>query len=97
MLISCLAGQVFTVIFTGEMFLKLFGLGRAQYFMSPWNRFDCAIVCSSLFMLLFELVLSQYAGVIQLDPTALRALRVLRIFRLINRAKGLKQLIATLL
>lgn len=61
--------QVFTGIFTGEMFLKLVAMDPYYYFQEGWNIFDGFIVTLSL----VELGLSDVEG-----------LSVLRSFRLVN-------------
>lgn len=61
--------QVFTVIFTAEMVLKVVGMQPFQYFQDPWNCFDSVIVSFSL----LEYALQSVGG-----------LSVLRTFRLVT-------------
>lgn len=79
---------VFTAIFLIEAILKLIGLGVSQYFRSSWNRFDFVIVVGSLIALGAE----NAAG----DLRVLQLFRALRIFRLVKRFKGMKDMLLTL-
>ena len=78
---------VFTYIFTTEVCLKLLGLGVSQYFSQGWNVFDCVVVGSA-----WARMLLPDAG----NLTALRAVRVLRALRMVNRVPSLKKIIRTL-
>lgn len=66
--------QVFTGIFTGEMFLKLVAMDPYYYFQEGWNIFDGFIVTLSL----VELGLADVEG-----------LSVLRSFRLVNISQSI--------
>ena len=61
------------------MIIKLLGLGFKNYFKDPFNTFDCIIVITSVIDVGFTLtkVKEQGSGI-----TALRAFRLLRIFKL---------------
>ena len=78
----------FVYVFLAEMLLKWFGLGVAQYFSDSWNRFDAFVVVLQL----ATFVLPSPA-----DATLFRVVRVIRIFRLVKRAEGLKALVRTLI
>jgi len=84
---------IFTVIFLLEMVLKHIGLGLKQYWRDGWNRFDGTIVILSAVFF----VLTVSGTTIAFDPTIARVFRMLRIFRVIKRAKAIKQLIYTLI
>eukprot|EP01065_Artemidia_motanka_P051703 TRINITY_DN915_c3_g1_i1.p1 TRINITY_DN915_c3_g1~~TRINITY_DN915_c3_g1_i1.p1 ORF type:complete len:2117 (+),score=680.72 TRINITY_DN915_c3_g1_i1:180-6530(+) len=78
---------VCTVIFAAEAVVKLAGLGPYFYFRENWNRFDFVIVCVSL-MGMFVPSMSGFSAV--------RVLRVGRLFRLVEHAKGLQKLFNTM-
>lgn len=73
---------IFTAVFFVEAVMKLCGLGM-QYFRWNWNRFDFTIVTLSI----LGLFIPAMRGI-----SAVRVLRLARLFRLIARAKGLKKL-----
>ncbi|GMI12884.1 hypothetical protein TrLO_g3687 [Triparma laevis f. longispina] len=76
------ANEIFTFIFTIEMFLKQFSLGF-KYFNENWNIFDMVIVWVSL--------AEKFPGVSGAmgDASALRALRVFRALRAVKAVKHL--------
>ena len=80
------ANVAFTVIFTVECALKLFGLGIGIYFRSAVNVFDFVIVGTSL----ADLILSGNAP----NASAFRTFRVLRILKLANAFPSLQRWIA---
>jgi voltage-dependent calcium channel L type alpha-1D len=68
---------VFVVLFTFEMFLKMYSLGFLNYFVSMFNRFDFFATVSSILEIIFvHLELMQPLGV-----SVLRSARLLRIFK----------------
>lgn len=71
----CTFSQVFTGIFTAEMFLKLIAMDPYYYFQVGWNIFDSIIVTLSL----AELGLANVQG-----------LSVLRSFRLVSAAHSFR-------
>lgn len=80
--------MVFTAIFTVECAVKLTGMGPNFYFKDGWNCLDFTVVVGSLIMIPLD-------GVINLQ--ALRPFRLLVIFRMIRRAKGIRLMVTTLL
>jgi hypothetical protein len=68
---------VFLGIFVGEVLLKLFAMGYRPYFASKFNRFDCIVIVGSA----FEVVWAELKGG-SFGISVLRALRLLRIFKL---------------
>ena len=66
------------VVFILEMILKLLGIGFKQYFVDPFNVFDCIIVITTAFDILTSIVGINQGGVV----SALRAFRVVRVFKL---------------
>eukprot|EP00899_Mesostigma_viride_P019380 jgi/Mesvir1/27443/Mv07229-RA.2 len=82
----------FCVIFTIEAALKLYGFSPAVYFKENWNRFDFGVVILTILSTLFDMLQGNRLPVISL----IRVLRVVRIFRLVPRARGLRTLFQTL-
>lgn len=71
------ANLVFVILFTFEMFLKMYSLGFVNYFVSIFNRFDCFVVISSI--LEYALVTAKVIN--PLGVSVLRSARLLRIFK----------------
>jgi len=67
----------FVVLFTLEMFLKMYSLGFQGYFVSLFNRFDCFVVISSI----MEVVLTKTDVMPPLGVSVLRCVRLLRVFK----------------
>jgi len=85
----------FIVIFTAEMFMKMFAL-RHHYFAEPWNLFDFVVVLLSLAGLFLSDLIEKYF----VSPTLLRVVRVAkvgRVLRLIKGAKGIRTLLFSLI
>lgn len=70
------AEYVFLGLFMMEMFIKMYALGPRIYFESAFNRFDCVVICGSIFEVIWSAVKSGSFGL-----SVLRALRLLRIFK----------------
>lgn len=87
----------FTVIFCVEAAIKLMGLGVAQYFQNRMNAFDFFIVCISILGMLCDFVFTAMSDDARNVIIVLRAGRVIRIFRLAGRIKGIRRLLLTLL
>jgi hypothetical protein len=83
------AGEVanlfFTIIFTIEMCLKLFGLGIRKYVEDNFNIFDGVIVAVSLFELFSN---AESSGL-----SVLRAFRLVRVFKIIRSWVSLRKLL----
>jgi hypothetical protein len=73
----------FTWFFFMEMILKIIGLGPHYYWSDSWNRFDALIVVVSVLEFFIVLATGGGGGVF----SGLRALRVLRAFRVIRNEK----------
>ena len=84
-----IANLFFTVIFTGEMVLKLFGLGIKKYVSDGFNVFDGVIVIVSLIELFSQ---AESSGL-----SVLRAFRLMRVFKIIKSWVSLRKLLATVL
>eukprot|EP01012_Entosiphon_sulcatum_P053801 TRINITY_DN740_c0_g1_i1.p1 TRINITY_DN740_c0_g1~~TRINITY_DN740_c0_g1_i1.p1 ORF type:complete len:2364 (+),score=263.90 TRINITY_DN740_c0_g1_i1:1645-8736(+) len=83
-----------TAVFTLEMFLKLvahgFLLGNGSYLSDRWNLLDGIIVVVSILTLILSTTTVVFLR-------TFRALRVLRPLRLVNRNRGLRLAVSTLL
>jgi len=88
----------FNGLFIIEATMKLMGLGCRQYFQSGMNTFDFCIVCVSVVGMIVDIALGS-----NLDPSissvisVVKAGRVVRIFRLAMRIKGIRKLLETLI
>ena len=81
------ANLVLTMVFVFEMIFKMIGLGLGSYFEDSFNIFDCIIVCLSI----LEIVLSE-TGALADGGGGLSALRGLRLFRLFKLARSWKDM-----
>ncbi|XP_017770530.1 PREDICTED: voltage-dependent T-type calcium channel subunit alpha-1H isoform X4 [Nicrophorus vespilloides] len=94
------SNDVFTVVFTVEMFVKVVAWGMCYgpdaYFTSGWNIMDGSLVIISIVDLLMSLI-SESSPKIFGILRVFRLLRSLRPLRVINRAPGLKLVVQTLL
>ncbi|CAG0896176.1 unnamed protein product [Darwinula stevensoni] len=88
-----IANLIFVVLFTIEMFLKMYSLGFQGYFVSLFNRFDCFVVIASI----IEIVLTHTHVMPPLGLSVLRCVRLLRIFKVTKYWKSLSNLVASLL
>eukprot|EP00658_Telonema_sp_P-2_P084296 TRINITY_DN931_c0_g1_i5.p1 TRINITY_DN931_c0_g1~~TRINITY_DN931_c0_g1_i5.p1 ORF type:complete len:1358 (+),score=416.38 TRINITY_DN931_c0_g1_i5:162-4235(+) len=79
---------IFTIIFTVEITIRIIALYPKQFFTDSWNVMDFLIVAVSLVMIPLD-------GIVNL--TALRPFRLLLLFRVIKRAKGIRLMVSTLL
>jgi len=81
--------MVFVYLFTLELVLRLVALGLKRYFRDPWNCFDFSIVVGCLAI--------QFLDATGIPLQAFRPVRLLLVFRMIRRAKGIKLMVGTLL
>ena len=82
-----IGNTVFTVIFTIEMCIKLFGFGVRGYLADPYNIFDGIIVLISIAELSMNSSKSEFQ--------VFRALRLTRVFRIVKAWKNLRLLLET--
>ena len=75
----------FTIIFTLDVGLKLFGMGLLEYLNDKMNIFDAAIVCLSLVELL---ILNGTSS----KFSAFRSIRILRVFRVLRVTRLIRSL-----
>ena len=78
----------FNTIFTLEMTVKILALGWNRYLKDSWNMLDVVVVTSAWAPYLFP-SMGNYS--------AIRAVRVLRALRTVNRVPELRKIILTLL
>lgn len=80
----------FTIIFTCEMLLKMYGLGLKRYSQDAFNIFDCFVVILSL----VELVINYTSGGgnSKSATSGFRAVRIFRIFRVLRVTRLLRSL-----
>ncbi|KAM6940369.1 voltage-dependent T-type calcium channel subunit alpha-1H-like [Xenentodon cancila] len=94
------SNYIFTVIFVGEMMLKVVAMGlyfgNGVYLQSSWNVLDGLLVFVSLVDILVSIASAggnRILGILRV----LRLLRTLRPLRVISRAPGLKLVVETLI
>lgn len=89
-----MANLVFNFVFTAEAIIKIIAL-KTSYFYEAWNTFDFSIVSLTYIFLFLEWtgILSGFGQ----TTTILRALRIGRVLRLINKAKKLQIIIYTIM
>ena len=83
--------QIFTAIYSVEMFIKLIALGKA-YFHDGWNVFDFMIVLSAWAGIVLFRVFNVNIGSV---TTVIRSFRIARVLKLIKTAKNLQQIFQT--
>ena len=99
--------MVHTVLFTGEMVIKIIGLGfftnnlkdksLQPYIKSTWNILDFFVVISSLFELLMPIFTGGGGNESLKSLKALRALRALRPLRMVSKNEGMKIVVKALM
>lgn len=86
--------QVLTGIFIAEMILKWMGLGFKEYFADSFNQFDCFVVMSSIVELI--VAASSGGGGGNSSVSALRGMRLFRLFKLARSWKDTRKILHTL-
>uniref|UniRef100_A0A0L8G525 Voltage-dependent calcium channel alpha-1 subunit IQ domain-containing protein n=1 Tax=Octopus bimaculoides TaxID=37653 RepID=A0A0L8G525_OCTBM len=84
---------VFLALFMSEMLIKMYGLGVRLYFQSSFNIFDCLVILCSI----FEVVWSAFKDGSSFGISTLRALRLLRTFKVTRYWSSLRNLVVSLL
>jgi len=91
------AMEVVNLAFTGiyfiEMIIKMIAY-KKTYFMDGWNVFDFLIVMFALIGIISEQVFNIKVGALS---TVVRAFRILRVLKLIRKAKNLQKILNTFL
>ncbi|GMT04511.1 hypothetical protein PENTCL1PPCAC_26685, partial [Pristionchus entomophagus] len=82
----------FLGIFMLEVVIKLFAMGSRTYFASKFNRFDCIVIIGSLLEVIWAEVGGGSFGI-----SVLRALRLLRVFKLTSYWVSLRNLVRSLM
>merc|ERR1719454_2381201 len=90
-LVLLVANLVFVIFFTVEMVVKLTAYGWKYYWYVNWNKFDFIIVMFSL-AAIDEKLLER----LNFNVTALRIMRISRLFRMVKTSEGLRSLLKTL-
>lgn len=83
----------FTIIYTLEMIIKLIAF-RRLYFKDNWNIFDFLIVVFAWIGFFAAIVFNINVGAL---TTVVRAFRILRVLKLIRKAKSLQKILNTFL
>jgi hypothetical protein len=95
------AESVFLVLYTGEMVLKILGLGfifgKTAYLKDSWNILDFVIVVTSLMSVGGEDPAAATEEESAFNVSGFRAFRVMRPLRTISSIKGLKVLMSALI
>ncbi|PAA86585.1 hypothetical protein BOX15_Mlig012532g2 [Macrostomum lignano] len=84
---------VFLGLFMFEMCIKMYGLGFRLYFQSSFNIFDCTVIVASL----FEVIWQSHSTGQSFGFSALRSIRLLRIFKVTRYWSSLRNLVISLL
>lgn len=72
-----------TCVFALECILKMIAFGNT-YFNSSWNRFDFAVVLSSLIDLMITFMSTSNLKFLRIGPQLARVLRVIRVTRILR-------------
>ncbi|KAJ3600004.1 hypothetical protein NHX12_033956 [Muraenolepis orangiensis] len=80
---------LFLALFLTEMFLKMYSLGPRLYFHSSFNCFDCSVIIGSI----FEVLWGFFRPGTSFGISVLRALRLLRIFKITKYWASLRNLV----
>lgn len=84
---------IFAAIFALEAIIKIISFGKA-YFKDNWNIFDFIVVIISIIGIIIDISPASNSSAGS-KTTLLRTFKVVRIFRLINRAKVLRLIVDT--
>ncbi|ESN92149.1 hypothetical protein HELRODRAFT_119050, partial [Helobdella robusta] len=87
------AELIFLVLFVIEMLLKMYGVGVNVYFQSSFNIFDCLVIAGSILEVIYTHVNTDNSFGISI----LRAMRLLRIFKVTRYWSSLRNLVISLL
>ena len=87
------ANLLLTLAFTSEMVLKLVAYGLCRYLADSFNRFDGVIVLLSL----MDLIVAHYEVDIGVNTSVLRAMRLLRVFKLMRSWTSLRKIVEGML
>ncbi|CAJ0582996.1 unnamed protein product, partial [Mesorhabditis spiculigera] len=82
----------FLSLFVLEVLLKVFAMGHRAYWASKFNRFDCIVIVGSAFEVIYSEIKGGSFGI-----SVLRALRLLRVFKLTSYWVSLRNLVRSLM
>lgn len=74
------------------MVVKMYAVGIRKHFESAFNRFDCIVISGSIFEIIWSYLKDDTFGL-----SVLRALRLLRIFKITSYWSSLRNLVISLL
>ena len=86
------ANMFFVVFFTCEGSLKMLAYGFSYYWYINWNKFDFIVVFLSLIV-----IDESWLVALKVNVSALRIIRVMRLFRLIKVNEDLRNLLKTII
>ena len=82
---------IFTIIYTIEMIIKLIAY-KKNYFQDGWNNFDFLIVVFAWIGFVAQYVFGINVGAL---TTVVRAFRILRVLKLVRKARSLQKIVNT--
>lgn len=82
-------------IFFAEMVVKMIGLGIKDYAQDDFNLFDCAVVVTSIIDMIIGMIGADFGGGGAIS--ALRAVRLLRVFKLARSWTSFRELLAKMI
>lgn len=82
-------------VFFAEMVIKMLGLGIKEYAQDDFNLFDCAVVLTSIIDLIIGMIGVDFGGGGAIS--ALRAVRLLRVFKLARSWTSFRELLAKMI
>ncbi|OAF66841.1 Mitochondrial folate transporter/carrier, partial [Intoshia linei] len=83
----------FLACFVFEVLLKMYSLKPTVYLMSSFNKFDCAVIFGSV----IEIIWSSFDTESSFGISVLRAIRLLRVFKITRYWASLRNLVISLL
>jgi voltage-dependent calcium channel L type alpha-1D len=87
--------QVLSWVFFAEMVVKMLGLGIKEYARDDFNLFDCAVVVTSIIDMIIGMIGANFGGGGAIS--ALRAVRLLRVFKLARSWTSFRELLAKMI
>jgi hypothetical protein len=87
--------SILSWVFFAEMVIKMIGLGIKDYARDDFNLFDCAVVVTSIIDLIIGMIGSAFNGGGAIS--ALRAVRLLRVFKLARSWTSFRELLSKMI
>ena len=89
---------IFNILFSVESFIKIVAMGSSMYFADGWNRLDFfVVVIGWLPSILDSILQGSNANGMDINLSAIRAIRALKILRTANSIDGMKQIVSGIL